>query len=101
MAGAVKYYKDGLEPCEDVIKETKLYRKSQDTLNSFLDSCVKKGGDSAVRARELYEAYIAYCSDDFLTLMTETKFGKDLAGFEFKKAEDKTSRKYLGIKLKN
>ena len=100
VQGAVKYYKDGLEPCDEIVKETKRYRSSQDTLGSFIDSCVRKEKGSAVRARELYDAYKTYCNDNFLTPMSETKFGKDLARLGYKKAKDKVSRKYVDIKLK-
>lgn len=99
VKGAIEYYEKGLEPCEEVEKATKAYRKSQDTLGSFIHACVKESEGSSVRARQLYEAYCAYCSDNFLTPMSETKFGKDLASLDFKRAKDKISRKYLNIKL--
>ncbi|MCI5971041.1 MAG: phage/plasmid primase, P4 family [Oscillospiraceae bacterium] len=100
VKGAIKYYEEGLGTCEAVIKATKKYRKSQDTLGGFIDACIKYEDGSEVRARALYEAYISYCNDNFLNPMSETKFGKDFAALGFKRGKDKVSRKYLGIKLK-
>lgn len=101
VKGAIKYYENGLGTCEAVAKATKKYRKSQDTLGGFIDACIKEEAGAEVRARALYEAYIAYCNDNFLNPMSETKFGKDFATRGFKKGKDKVSRKYLDIKLKN
>lgn len=100
VRGAVKYYSEGLGTCDAVEKATKKYRKAQDTLGSFIDSCIKEEKGSEVRARALYEAYLAYCSDNFLSPMSETKFGKDFASRGFTRGKDKISRKYLNIKLK-
>ena len=94
------YYKHGLEPCSAVEKATKKYRKTQDTLGSFVAACVKENSGQAVRARELYEAYLSFCTENFLTPMSETKFGKDFAALGYKRAKDKISRKYLDICLK-
>ena len=98
--GAIKYYNDGLGSCEAVTKATKKYRKSQDTLGSFIDACIKEAEGSEIRARALYEAYVSYCNDNFLNAMSETKFGKVFAALGFKRGKDKISRKYLDIKLK-
>lgn len=100
VKGAMKYYSEGLEPCEIVEKATKKYRKSQDTLGSFIEACIKEEKGGEVRARILYEAYIDFCSDNFLTPMSETKFGKDFPTRGYKRGKDKLSRKYLDIKLK-
>lgn len=101
VKGAVEYYKNGLGTCKAVEKATKSYRKSQDTLGSFIEACVKEKNGSEVRARVLYEAYIDYCNDNLLNSMSETKFGKDFSSLGFKKSKDKISRKYLDIELKN
>ncbi|MGM9551716.1 MAG: phage/plasmid primase, P4 family [Clostridia bacterium] len=100
VKGAVKYYSEGLGTCEAVNKATKRYRKSQDTLGGFIDACIRKAEGAEVRARMLYEAYLLYCADNFLTPMSETKFGKDFAVRGFTRAKDKISRKYLDIELK-
>lgn len=100
VKGAMKYYADGLGSCEAVEKATKKYRKSQDTLGSFIEACIKEEKGQEVRARILYEAYVDFCSDNFLTAMSETKFGKDFAARGYKRGKDKISRKYLDIKLK-
>ena len=101
VKGAIKYYQEGLGNCDAVEKATKMYRKSQDTLGSFVDACIREEKGSEVRARALYTAYTKYCNDNLLNSMSETKFGKDFAALGFKKAKDKVSRKYLDIKLKN
>lgn len=97
---AVKYYKQGLEPCERVEKETKKYRRSQDTIGAFVEACIKKEEGSSVRARELHKAYKEFCEENFLTAKNETQFGKDFAALGYKRGKDKISRKYLDIKLK-
>ncbi len=100
VKSATKYYSEGLDTCEIVEKATKKYRKSQDTLGSFIEACIKKEKGEEVRARILYEAYVDFCSDNFLNPMSETKFGKDFAARGYKRGKDKISRKYLDIKLK-
>lgn len=100
VKGARRYYSEGLGTCQAVEKATKKYRKSQDTLGSFIESCIKEEKGSEVRARALYEAYLAYCSDNFLTPMSETKFGKDFTAYGYKRGKDKISRKYIDIRLK-
>lgn len=101
VKGAVKYYAEGLGTCEIVEKATKKYKKSQDTLGAFIESCIKEEDSAEIRARALYEAYIDFCSDNLLSAMSETKFGKDFAAKGYKRGKDKVSRKYIGIRLKN
>lgn len=101
VKGAMKYYSEGLGTCKEVEKATEKYRKSQDTLGAFIGSCIKKEEGAEIRARALYAAYIEFCSDNLLSAMSETKFGKDFAARGFKRGKDKVSRKYLDIKLKN
>ena len=69
-------------------------------MGAFIDSCIKKENGAEVRARALYEAYIDFCSDNLLSAMSETKFGKDFAARGYKRGKDKISRKYLDISLK-
>ena len=101
VKGAVKYYAEGLGTCEIVEKATKKYKKSQDTLGAFIESCIKEEDSAEIRARAVYEAYIDFCSDNLLSAMSETKFGKDFAAKGYKRGKDKVSRKYIGIKLRN
>lgn len=101
VKGAIKYYDEGLGNCDAVSKATKKYRKTQDTLGSFIDACIEKEKGEEVRARVLYEAYLNFCNNNFLNPMSETKFGKDFAARGFKRGKDKVSRKYLDICLKN
>lgn len=99
VKGAVNYYKNGMKSVTAVEKATKQYRKSQDSLNAFLDACVQKSKGSEVRARTLYNAYLTFCAENFLKPLTETKFGKDISTLGFEKAKDKISRKYVNIAL--
>lgn len=92
VEGAVDYYKHGLSSIDIVDKATKQYRRSQDTLGSFIDACVKKSEGSEVRARALYKAYVDFCSNNLLKPMSETQFGKDFSARGFEKGKDKISR---------
>ena len=100
VKGAIKYYSHGLETCSEIDHATKKYRKSQDTLGAFIDTCIKEEKGGEIRARALYDAYIEFCSDNLLTPISETKFGKDFAARGYKRGKDKISRKYLDISLK-
>lgn len=100
VEGAVKYYDEGLGTCDEVDKATKRYRRAQDTLGGFIDACIRTCEGSEVRARTLYEEYLAYCNDNLLSPMSETKFGRDFSTRGFVRSKDKVSRKYVGIKLK-
>lgn len=100
VKGAMKYYSNGLGICSEVEHATKDYRKTQDTLKAFIDTCIKEEKGGEIRARALYDAYVEFCSDSLLTPMSETKFGKDFAARGYKRGKDKISRKYLDISLK-
>ena len=100
VKGAKKYYEEGLGECDAIKEETKKYRKSQDTLSAFIDSCIENVSGAEVRARALYEAYLRFCSDNLLNPMSETKFGTDFGARGYEKGKDKISRKYINIKLK-
>ena len=101
--GAKKYYKHGLdiETCSDVKKATKKYRNEQDTIGSFINSCVEHCKNSIVKARDVYESYKQFCDDNLLIPISETKFGKDFAARgNIQRTRKSNSRMYVDLRLK-
>lgn len=99
IKGAEMYYNQGLKTCEAIDKATNKYRRSQDTIGTFIDAYIVEQEDGVVRARELYKSYCKFCEDNLLNPMSETKFGMDFATRGYKRSKDKISRKYIGITL--
>lgn len=99
VKGAIDYYRYGLFTPEIIERETKEYRKTQNTIGSFIDACIVESKGSCVRANELYSAYVKFCNQNLISPCTSTKFGRDFAALGYIKDKDRVSRKYLDIEL--
>jgi putative DNA primase/helicase len=101
----------GLKDPEAVRAATEEYRSEMDRLSDFLSECVErkpavtvhengkeKTHHSRIPARDLYEAYIAYCYRNAEKAVTLSSFGKMMRerGFEVVKSNGK---KYDGVAM--
>lgn len=105
LEGAVAWYNgDGKNPTLkeplDVIEATEKYRGHVDILSLFILGRCEQGPQSCVSSSEIYQAYLAWCSEYNYKSISQTAFGRALSmrGFGKKKTTGKTIR--TGIALK-
>lgn len=63
VAGAVEWYRDGLNPPAEVRQATSNYRGEMDTLGDFLAECTTEGEAENVTKAALFAAYVKWCED--------------------------------------
>lgn len=100
LEGYLMWQKEGLGTCTAVQEATKEYRQESDSLQRFLDECTIQDKTSIVRANELYEAYREWVSTNGEYLLSNTKFGKEMA-VKLKRDRDMKSIFYKDLKLFN
>lgn len=57
------YRQEGLNPPQAVIRATEQYRSDSDKIGSFVSECLTKTGRNS-KAKEVYEVYSKWCSDN-------------------------------------
>lgn len=76
VAGAVRYYNNGLVLSDDVAQATEEYKYTCDTVGRFLNECIEKRDGSYCGAQELFQHYEKFCSEFGLDPLTSTMFGR-------------------------
>ncbi|WP_026358867.1 DNA primase family protein [Aureimonas ureilytica] len=100
IEGALIYLREGLVIPDDVVQETQKYRAEMDYSSAFVNRCVVVDPASFVRARELYDAYVAWALDSAVKPISGVKFGS-IMGKKFERVDDMHGRRYVGIRLEN
>ena len=81
---------------------TESYREDMDPVGSFVDGCVFRAGNSSrkfVTARQMLDAYTAYCHANSLRVYTQKNFANILAGKGIKKLRKSGQIRYLDMEL--
>lgn len=81
VAGAVRYYQEGLEPPAEVAGLTNTYFKDQDVLGLWLATCEPCDPRQGSTAAELFESFQSYCQSEGINvqgLNTPSALGKKL-----------------------
>lgn len=102
VAGAAKWYAEGLGCPPEVTNATNSYRSEMDAIGAFIDeSCVTGDGLEAT-ARELYAAYTKWAEDSGERPLSQTRFGTELGNRGMVSGRDSyTGRKtWSGIGLR-
>ena len=85
LEGAKLWYRQGLRPPAAVLDATKEYRSEMDTMEEFLQNCLRTEPGATTSARELYEAYQQFCQSNCLNAVSQTSFGRKLKEKGFQK----------------
>lgn len=78
VAGAVEWYREGLNPPASVLAATQAYREESDLMGAFLDEMCSVGADEECTKSELYFEYTAWCREGGLKPLTKIAFGRAL-----------------------
>lgn len=99
VEGALKWQTEGLNPPESVRKASNSYRNEMDIIAQFISENCEIGENRSVRARDIYQRYKHWASENSEYLMSATKFGKEMAK-RYKRKHDRNGWYYLNIQLK-
>jgi len=99
VEGAMDYYRQGLNPPQEIIENTEQYRKNMNSFEVFLEEDVHPESTAEDRTsfNELWNRYQQRCKDEALVPMTKTAFGLKLK--EKYKWTKSSSIYYHGIRL--
>ena len=75
--GCLLWKREGLKPPKIVEESIKDYRSEMDVISNFINECTTPGGSE--RARDLYQAYKEWALSNSEYLMSNTKFGIEMA----------------------
>lgn len=87
LDGLRLYYENGLSPPDAVSEATAAYRDESDPVGQFIGAWVVFAPGSFVEARDLYEAYRIWCSENAADPISSNLFGRIVSerGFERQK----------------
>jgi putative DNA primase/helicase len=97
VAGAVEYYKTGLNDPICVIEATEKYRKESDTIGVFLKETCRKAEKSTVPKSNLYAAFKDWCDDNEEFKITKRLFNQRMVERGNKYKHINTGDVWLGI----
>ncbi len=97
VAGAVRYYGEGMPACYAVEKATIEYVNSADSVQLFLDECVQYCEGGSYSARELYIAFQRYCKVACIPELSEAEFAKAMALKGIKKKRTNKGNQYMDV----
>lgn len=97
IAGALSYLDSRrLIPPEEVTAATAELRAEMDPVQRFLDACVRPCAGATIAARELFEAFGAWCSANNVRVFSEKRFAQVVYSKGLRKQEGRI-RMYLDI----
>jgi putative DNA primase/helicase len=97
IAGALDYLTNGLFIASDIKIATQEYRDEMDTVGQFFRDCVAEAKGQEVTAREMFNAYKAWCLGNAKTAVFETRFGRTMKTLATRK--DDRVRRYVDVAL--
>lgn len=105
IRGALEFLEAGLRTPQAVLDSTASYREEMDPVGSFIEDCVtvtpppEEGEASAVKARDMYVSYTAWCWANGVRAWKEKSFATTMSQKGFVKERSKTSRNYINVVL--
>lgn len=105
--GALMYLRDGLVVPAEIAEATNDYREEMDTVGGFVADCVEvvpladDQKPAIVAAREMYEAFQAWCEHNAARAWKEKTFASAMIEKGFARKRTETGRIYLNVRLKN
>jgi putative DNA primase/helicase len=108
IAGALDFLNGGLRTPQEVIDATAEYRSEMDPVGGFVGDCIESIPSlpdgkpaSAVRARQMYDAFDAWCYANGVRAWKEKGFATAMSQKGFKKERGSEGQKYLHVRLKD
>jgi P4 family phage/plasmid primase-like protien len=99
VAGAVRWYREGLGDCDTVVEATQAYRDECDQVSRFVTECCYVGPTAYAKARPLYQAYRDWATSCGEHPMSDKKFSARMMDRGFQKKHTETGTVYLGVGL--
>lgn len=104
VRGCLEWQNKGLEPPQIVVDAREDYREEAGGLADFLGDWLAPDANSLVTAREILDAYDAYCKTYSITnRLGQARLTEELRGFgaakEQRRIDDKVTKVWTGIKL--
>ena len=90
----------GLKPPASVEAEWLSYKSECDPVGAFVELKCTKDSGTAVSAQELFDAYLSYCEDHFLSPIAKSSLGKILIKKGFVSLKKREGNHWSGIALK-
>lgn len=99
VKGCLMWQKEGLELPKSIEDATKIYKNEMDVIASFMTDCTKNKPSAREKSADLFKAYKKWAMDGNEYLMSQTKFGIELAK-HFEKINVRGYVYYKGVLLK-
>lgn len=99
VAGAVKWYREGLTDTDVVSRATSEYREEEDVAGQFLDDCTVASATGRVSKAEMYERYRQWCLDNGEVPVGTKTFTHRLRGHNVLEDKSGSVRYWDGIAL--
>lgn len=100
VRGCLRWQADGLRTPPEVAEATQEYRTEQDVLGAFIEEYCVVGLGYQAKSADLYHAYRTWAEDSGEYVMSQTMFGRQLAGRGFERDKKTSSIMRVGIGLK-
>lgn len=100
VEGYLKWQRDGLQEPQCIKDQRDSYRVEMDSIEAFIQDCCVIDPFSNVQAKAFYQAYREWASENGQYMMSNTKFGREMAKKYTKRKSDGVIV-YGGIKLQD
>lgn len=96
VGGYYEWLAKGLAPPASILAETDEYRRSDDSIQQFINECCTLDQGNGARAQELFEAYGSFCEETGFKPKGKKRFFQRMEK-EFTKDKDRNGIYYKGL----
>lgn len=100
VEGYLKWQQDGLKEPQCIKDQRQEYRTEMDSIEAFIQECCVLDSFSNVQAKTLFQAYREWASENGQYMMSNTKFGREMAKKFIKRKSDGVIV-YGGLKMQD
>jgi putative DNA primase/helicase len=100
VEGYLMWKKTGLEEPQCIKDQRQEYRTEMDSIEAFIQDCCVLDNFANVQAKSIYQTYREWASDNGQYMMSNTKFGREMAK-KFVKRKSDGVIVYAGIRLQD
>jgi putative DNA primase/helicase len=99
IEGAIKWYKEGLNPPDSVRLATNEYRDEMDIVRKFIKECCQTGPDFKAKASDLYANFKSWAEENEEDVMNIKEFAQTMGDNGFTKKRTKNGNVWVGLEL--